>query len=167
MLFNIHVEPSFWWPEMPCHSNPIQTRVKYVPREQSSWGPHGAHLGRPQMGPYWPYEPCYRGIHASEVATGWRKNIVRSFATRSVIPLDAHSMVWSLGTSFRETFLVSLCCLYRFVNEITMWQKANIQFNIQINATLYYLIERKVHQFLSQLHSAPSFMKLNENKFVI
>ena len=31
--------------------------------KQSSWGPHGAHLGPvgPRWAPCWPHEPCYRG----------------------------------------------------------------------------------------------------------
>ena len=35
-----------------------------VPREQSSWGQHGAHLGPvgPRWAPCWPHEPCYQGI---------------------------------------------------------------------------------------------------------
>ena len=33
------------------------------PKQQSSWGQHGAHLGPvgPRWAPCWPHEPCYRG----------------------------------------------------------------------------------------------------------
>ena len=36
-------------------------RKAYVPREQSSWGKHGAQLGpvSPRWAPCWPHEPCY------------------------------------------------------------------------------------------------------------
>ena len=36
------------------------------PREQSSWGQHGAHLGPvgPRWAPCWPHEPCYRGMRS-------------------------------------------------------------------------------------------------------
>ena len=35
-----------------------------LPREQSSWGQHGAHLGPvgPRWAPCWPHEPCYQGM---------------------------------------------------------------------------------------------------------
>ena len=34
-----------------------------LPRSQSSWGQHGAHLGPvgPKWTPCWPHEPCYQG----------------------------------------------------------------------------------------------------------
>ena len=33
------------------------------PRQQNSWGQHGAHLGPvgPRRAPSWPHEPCYQG----------------------------------------------------------------------------------------------------------
>ena len=33
------------------------------PRQQSSWGQHGTHLGSvgPRWAPCWPHEPCYQG----------------------------------------------------------------------------------------------------------
>ena len=33
------------------------------PRQQSSWGQHGCHLGPvgPRWAPCWPHEPCYQG----------------------------------------------------------------------------------------------------------
>ena len=33
------------------------------PRQQGSWGQHGAHLGPvgPRWAPCWPHEPCYQG----------------------------------------------------------------------------------------------------------
>ena len=35
-----------------------------IPRQQGSWGQHGAHLGTtgPRWTPCWPREPCYLGI---------------------------------------------------------------------------------------------------------
>ena len=38
-------------------------RVSYVPRQQSSWGQHGAHLGPvgPIWAPCWPHQLCYQG----------------------------------------------------------------------------------------------------------
>ena len=37
--------------------------LEYLPRKQSSWGQHGAHLGSvgPRWAPCWPPEPCYLG----------------------------------------------------------------------------------------------------------
>ena len=38
-------------------------KTQYSPREQSSRGQHGAHLGPvgPRWAPFWPHEPCCRG----------------------------------------------------------------------------------------------------------
>ena len=43
------------------------------PREQSTWGQHGAHLGPfgPRWAPCWPHEPCYQGSSAA----CWERNI--------------------------------------------------------------------------------------------
>ena len=36
-----------------------------LPRQQGSWGQHGAHLGPvvPRWAPCWPHEPCYLGSY--------------------------------------------------------------------------------------------------------
>ena len=36
-----------------------------LPRYQSSWGQHGAHLGPvgPRWAPFWPHESCYQGTY--------------------------------------------------------------------------------------------------------
>ena len=37
--------------------------ISWLPREQSSCGQHGAHLGPvgPRLAPRWPHKPCYQG----------------------------------------------------------------------------------------------------------
>ena len=46
-------------------TNGPQKNDMQIPRQQSSWGQHGAHLG--PVGPSWascsPHEPCYQGTH--------------------------------------------------------------------------------------------------------
>ena len=45
-----------------------------LPRYQSSWGQHGAHLGPvgPRWAPYWPVEPCHLSV-------SWLNHVVSSF----------------------------------------------------------------------------------------
>ena len=45
----------------------------YNPRQQSSWGQQGAHLGpvSPRWAPCWPHEPCYQGWHPSVYICVW------------------------------------------------------------------------------------------------
>ena len=61
----LHISPS--WCLCILQTGPCDQRPKisseYQPREQGSWGQHGAHLGPvgPRWAPCWPYEPCYQG----------------------------------------------------------------------------------------------------------
>ena len=43
----------------------VDSNPQLTPREQSSCGQHGAHLGPvgPRWAPCWPHEPCYQGHH--------------------------------------------------------------------------------------------------------
>ena len=44
------------------------------PRQQSSWGQYGAHLGPvgPRWAPCWPHEPCYQGLAVwLAIRTSW------------------------------------------------------------------------------------------------
>ena len=44
--------------------NMLNKKIAGTPREQSSWGQHGSHLGPvgPRWAPYWPHEPCYQEL---------------------------------------------------------------------------------------------------------
>ena len=50
-VHHVNTNPSMW-----C-------MLLLQPRQQSSWGQHGAHLGPvgPRWAPCWPHEPCYLG----------------------------------------------------------------------------------------------------------
>ena len=50
------------------HGSPQAASIS-IPREQGSWGQHGAHLGpvSPRWAPYWPREPCYQGLQPSSI----------------------------------------------------------------------------------------------------
>ena len=43
--------------------------LQTIPRLQSSWGQHGAHLGPtgPRWDPCWPHESCYKGLYLSSI----------------------------------------------------------------------------------------------------
>ena len=58
----------------------------FIPREQSSWGQHGAHLGPtgPRWTPYWPPELCYLG--AQETWTAQETWSVSGFPFTSMVP---------------------------------------------------------------------------------
>ena len=49
---------------LPISSKLAVDILNHHPRQQSSWGQHGAHLGPvgPRWAPCWPHEPCYRGL---------------------------------------------------------------------------------------------------------
>ena len=51
-----------------CHPTCVSTIT--IPRLQSSWGQHGAHLGPvgPRWAPCWPLEPCYQGLYSLQLA---------------------------------------------------------------------------------------------------
>ena len=58
------------WPSYLYEGNPYTRKDTFYietwpwyPREQCSWGQHGAHLGPvgPRCAPCWPHEPCYQG----------------------------------------------------------------------------------------------------------
>ena len=45
------------------HTSAVRFVAPINPRQQSSWGQHGAHLGPvgPRWAPCWPHGPCYQG----------------------------------------------------------------------------------------------------------
>ena len=49
--------------DIDCHLTVLRYIRWWHPRQQSSWGQHGAHLGpvSPRWAPCWPHEPCYQG----------------------------------------------------------------------------------------------------------
>ena len=49
----------------PQKINDERVQDHYIPREQGSWGQHGAHLGpvSPSWAPCWPHGPCYQGYY--------------------------------------------------------------------------------------------------------
>ena len=59
------------------NKEPFSNDLGYHPREQGSWGHHGAHLGPagPRWAPCWPHEPCYQGCRSCHCNTlRWRQN---------------------------------------------------------------------------------------------
>ena len=56
------MEPS-WLADVQWYSHSSVRPIWTIPRQQSSWGQHGAHLGPvgPRWAPCWPHEPYYQG----------------------------------------------------------------------------------------------------------
>ena len=67
-----------------CHTECILGRIYIwifvLPREQSSWGQHGAHLDPlgPRWAPFWTHEPCYQGFFFSIVTSHFQIHLGNS-----------------------------------------------------------------------------------------
>ena len=61
----------------------------YLPREQSSWCQHGAHLGPvgPRWAPRWPHEPCSQGVRNGKVVRPKHQFQLSNFAQNTAMVL--------------------------------------------------------------------------------
>ena len=77
----VHV--TFVWSVYHVDSELLADHRSSLPKWQSSWGQHGAHLGPvgPSWAPCWPHEPCYQGLHTVHSLNG-KKYFGNSLVTK-------------------------------------------------------------------------------------
>ena len=92
-----------WWFETPWRSRDITDvsmktlhlqcmKTQRHPRQQSSWGQHGAHLGPvgPRWAPCWPHEPRYLGSYLGTGGNGWSGTNVSALWLFPPLEIKAH-----------------------------------------------------------------------------
>ena len=86
------------------------------PREQSSWGQHGAHLGPvgPRWAPFWPHEPYYQGRSLHYVA------LVNSFTILCFRVL--HDTLFSSSKTFNKRYVYVLLAFCNMVFFRKFWR---------------------------------------------